>query len=221
MSCCAARRGTLRLCTAGDGACPTSKRELSPLSRALCVHSAAAIIMAQQQHAVASPTTPGNASQLRWLTFRCGNDTFECPSVYSLVKPIGKGGAPPPRDAPEAAGPPPAARRHRRPTLRPPASLPPSPCSLWHRVRGHRRPHPAAGGHQEDRRHLHKPTRRPAHAPRGPGAVLRVAVWRSSLGGCMPCPTHRFLKHTLPPHTAAAAPCRFCGTCAVTATSSR
>ncbi len=44
--------------------------------------------------AVPAPDTPGGPSFLRWLQFRVSGSTFECPSVYQLVKPIGKGGAP-------------------------------------------------------------------------------------------------------------------------------
>ena len=42
--------------------------------------------------AVPAPDTPGGANFLRWLQFRVSGSTFECPSVYQLVKPIGKGG---------------------------------------------------------------------------------------------------------------------------------
>lgn len=43
--------------------------------------------------AVPAPDTPGGPNFLRWLQFRVSGSTFECPSVYQLVKPIGKGGA--------------------------------------------------------------------------------------------------------------------------------
>lgn len=42
--------------------------------------------------AVPAPDTPGGTNFLRWLQFRVSGSTFECPSVYQLVKPIGKGG---------------------------------------------------------------------------------------------------------------------------------
>jgi serine/threonine protein kinase len=41
--------------------------------------------------AVPAPDTPGGPNFLRWLQFRVSGSTFECPSVYQLVKPIGKG----------------------------------------------------------------------------------------------------------------------------------
>lgn len=39
--------------------------------------------------AVPAPETPGGV--LRWLQFRVSGSTFECPNIYQLVKPIGKG----------------------------------------------------------------------------------------------------------------------------------
>lgn len=129
--------------------------------------------------AVPAPDTPGGANFLRWLQFRVSGSTFECPSVYQLVKPIGKGGA---RRRwrrcrgrvggfgcwPVAAargvqmslgcsGPRGAAR-----CAPPHAALLRSRFSLWHRVRRHRLSHQPAG-------------RRLAAAQRGTGARGRRA----------------------------------------------
>lgn len=39
---------------------------------------------------VPAPDTPGGL--VKWLQFRVSGSTFECPNIYQLVKPIGKGG---------------------------------------------------------------------------------------------------------------------------------
>ncbi len=39
---------------------------------------------------VPAPDTPGGV--VKWLQFRVSGSTFECPNIYQLVKPIGKGG---------------------------------------------------------------------------------------------------------------------------------
>lgn len=39
---------------------------------------------------VPAPDTPGGV--VKWLQFRVSGSTFECPNMYQLVKPIGKGG---------------------------------------------------------------------------------------------------------------------------------
>ena len=71
----------------------------------------------------AAPDTPGGAANfLRWLQFRVSGSTFECPSVYQLVRPIGKGG--------DLCSPrqPSCRRRHRPAASRCCCQLLPLPC---------------------------------------------------------------------------------------------